>query len=133
VRTCRTPTPTRFLILYHAGVSTSSDVEQYAEIGGKRYSDIIDPRTGEAMIGRSSVTVVAASATASDSLATAISVLGPKRGLELAKATSRIGLYFVQSAEHGTHTVEWTPHPAIITETRRSADRVGAASVAYPH
>ena len=99
--------PTHFLILHDAGVSTSGDAAQYVEIGGKRYSHIIDPRTGEALIGRSSVTVVAASATASDSLATAVSVLGPEEGLELIKSTSSAGAYMVQETEDGTHTVEW--------------------------
>ena len=34
------------LILHHAAVSTSGDAEQFVEIDGKRYSHIVDPRTG---------------------------------------------------------------------------------------
>jgi thiamine biosynthesis lipoprotein len=71
------------LTLEHAGVSTSGDAEQWVEIGGVRYSHILDPRTGRPLTGRSSVTVVAANATTSDMLATAVDVLGPDAGRRL--------------------------------------------------
>lgn len=71
------------LTLAHAGVSTSGDAEQWVEIGGMRYSHILDPRTGQPIRGRSSVTVVAADATTSDMLATAVDVLGPEAGRRL--------------------------------------------------
>jgi thiamine biosynthesis lipoprotein len=70
-------------ILQHAGVSTSGDAEQWVEIGGVRYSHIIDPHSGWPLRGRSSVSVVATDATTSDMLATAIDVLGPDRGRRL--------------------------------------------------
>jgi len=123
--------PTHFLMLRDAGVSTSGDSEQYVEIGGRRYSHIIDPRTGEALKGRRSVTVVAPRATDTDSLATAISVLGPQRGLELAKSLPGVGLYFVQSSQRGTRTIEWNLHPAIAKGTPRSPGRT-ATSAASP-
>src|SRR6185295_6849343 len=72
--------PSRLLVLRDAAVSTSGDANQNVEIGGVRYSHIVDPRTGLALMGRSSVTVVAADCTTSDSLATAASVLGPQEG-----------------------------------------------------
>ena len=53
----------------HAAVSTSGDTEQFVEIGGKRYSHIVDPKTGMGLVGRMSATVVAKDGTASDSLA----------------------------------------------------------------
>jgi thiamine biosynthesis lipoprotein len=65
------------LTLTHAGVSTSGDAEQWVEIAGHRYSHIIDPRTGMALQGHHSVSVVAPDAITSDMLATAVSVLGP--------------------------------------------------------
>jgi FAD:protein FMN transferase len=78
-----TPAPGSPLTLSHAGVSTSGDAEQWVEIGGVRYSHILDPRTGQPITGRSSVTVVAGSATTSDMLATAVDVLGPEAGRRL--------------------------------------------------
>jgi len=38
--------PVRFVVLNHAGISTSGDLFQRLEIGGVRYSHIVDPRTG---------------------------------------------------------------------------------------
>jgi FAD:protein FMN transferase len=66
---------TRTLLVAHAGVSTSGDSEQFVLIGGVRYSHILDPHTGLGLINSPVVTVIAADATASDSLATACSVL----------------------------------------------------------
>jgi len=71
------------LRLANAAVSTSGDAEQFVEIDGARYSHIIDPRTGQALTIRRSVTVVALNGTASDALATAASVLGAARGRRL--------------------------------------------------
>ena len=68
------------IVVARCGVSTSGDAEQWVEIGGVRYSHIIDPRTGIALMGRRSVSVIARDATSSDMLATALSVLGPDEG-----------------------------------------------------
>ena len=57
------------LLLKNAGVSTSGDAEQHLDKGGKRYSHIIDPKTGKPIEGRSSVTIVAPDCTTSDALA----------------------------------------------------------------
>jgi thiamine biosynthesis lipoprotein len=56
-------------------------------VDGVRYSHIFDPRTGRALTGRSSVTVVAPNGTTSDALATAASVLGGRRGTRLVDRT----------------------------------------------
>lgn len=98
--------PTRYLRLHDAAVSTSGDVEQHVEIGGKRYSHIVDPRTGQALVGRSSVTVIAPNGTTSDSLATAVSVLGPKRGAELIESIQGAAALFIKETEKGVQTFE---------------------------
>lgn len=61
-------------LLRNCGVSTSGDSEQYAELGGVRYSHIIDPRSGWALRDSQPVTVVAKTASLADALATAGSV-----------------------------------------------------------
>lgn len=71
------------LVLANTAVSTSGDEFQFADIGGVRYSHIIDPRTGEALRNSSPVSVIAPSGMEADSLATAISVLGPEHAREL--------------------------------------------------
>lgn len=79
--------PSRLLRLAHCGVSTSGDAWQFVEIDGRRYSHIVDPRTGLGLTTRSSVTVIAGNGMAADALATAVSVLGPQRGMELIEQT----------------------------------------------
>ena len=74
------------LLLHHAAVSTSGDAEQFVEIDGKRYSHIVDPRTGIGLIGRMSATVVARHGIEADSLTKVIAVLGPEKGMPLIAA-----------------------------------------------
>ncbi len=75
--------PARFVALHHAALATSGDLFQHVEIDGRRYSHIVDPRTGVGLTDHSLVTVIAPDCTTADSLATAVSVLGPARGLRL--------------------------------------------------
>jgi thiamine biosynthesis lipoprotein len=67
------------------GVVTSGDYERYVTIDGKRYSHIIDPRTGMPVGSLISVTVVGPNATDADALATTISVMGKEEGINLLK------------------------------------------------
>ncbi|MFT5466925.1 MAG: thiamine biosynthesis lipoprotein [Verrucomicrobiales bacterium] len=73
--------PDRFVRIANAGVSTSGDSQQYLELDGERYSHIVDPQTGLGLTHRRSVTVIAPDAMTTDSLATALSVLGPNQQL----------------------------------------------------
>jgi thiamine biosynthesis lipoprotein len=75
------PPPVERLVLIHQAVTTSGDAFQAAEIGGRRYSHVVDPRTGIGVAGPAAATVVAADCTTADALATAASVLGPGRAL----------------------------------------------------
>jgi len=72
---------TRVLELSNAAVSTSGDTRQYLEVDGRRYSHIVDPSTGMGLTVPIAVTVVAQRGIAADSLSTALSVLGPDRGI----------------------------------------------------
>lgn len=76
-------TPMIHLSLANRAASTSGDAEQFVDVGGVRYSHIVDPRTAQALTGRRSATVVALDGTTSDALATAASVLGLPRALRL--------------------------------------------------
>lgn len=73
------------LLFSNCAVSTSGDTEQFAEIAGKRYSHIVDPRTGFPLTDRIQATIVAKDGLTSDGLSTAVSVLGAEKGRELAK------------------------------------------------
>jgi thiamine biosynthesis lipoprotein len=65
---------------------TSGDYERFVIAGGVRYHHIIDPRTGRPARGAISASVLAPTAEQADALATAIFVLGPGKGLALARA-----------------------------------------------
>ena len=60
--------------------ATSGDARQFVELDGRRYSHIVDPRSGLGVGGPAAVTVIAADCTTADALATAASVLGPEAG-----------------------------------------------------
>lgn len=77
--------PTRRLLhLANTALATSGDSFQRAEMGGVRYSHIVDPRTGIGMTDHSLVTVICPSAMLADALSTAVSVLGPTGGPDFA-------------------------------------------------
>jgi thiamine biosynthesis lipoprotein len=97
--------PERYLLLSNAGVSTAGDSEQFIEIDGKRYSHIIDPKTGIGLIGRRSVTVIAPNATTSDGLDTGLCVMGPDRGLKLVEAREDVAALFVFETDKGVQSV----------------------------
>jgi thiamine biosynthesis lipoprotein len=79
--------PVEFIRLDNAALATSGDLFQHIEISGKRYSHIVDPRTGFGLTDHSLVNVIARNGTTADSLATAVSVLGPEAGLRLIEST----------------------------------------------
>lgn len=72
--------------LVDAAVTTSGDAFQAVEIGGVRYSHVVDPRTGLGVAGPAAATVIAADCTTADALATAATVLGPETGVALVDA-----------------------------------------------
>ncbi len=77
------------LKLRDEAVCTSGNYERFTDIDGKRYSHIVDPRTGFAAEITPSVTVIAPNATLADAWATALSVLGAD-GLKLIDPDSGI-------------------------------------------
>lgn len=75
------------LLLEHAAVATSGDIFQYIELEGKRYSHILDPKTGIGLTNQIMVTVIAKNGTEADYLSTAVSILGPEKGLSFINKT----------------------------------------------
>lgn len=89
------------LLLKNAAVSTSGDAEQHLDTGGKRYSHLVDPKTGKALEGRRSFTVVAPDCTTSDGLAKA-SVLGAEKALvAIDKMSGVAALYAIEETVPG--------------------------------
>ncbi|WP_462322922.1 FAD:protein FMN transferase [Halochromatium sp.] len=89
----------RVIALQDLGMATSGDYRNFVEIDGQRYSHTIDPATGRPVGHRlASVTVLADACMQADAWATALLVLGPERGFELAE---RLGLaaFFIEHAQ----------------------------------
>ena len=94
----------RVLELEDVAVATSGDYRNYYEEDGRRYSHTIDPRTGRPITHHlASVTVVAEQSSTADGLATALEVLGPKKGMDLANRED-IAAYFIVKTDEGFTT-----------------------------
>ncbi len=74
--------PEIYLSLKDRATSTSGDAERFVVIDGRRYSHIINPKTGQAIEERASVTVVAPDGATADALETTVYMMGREKGLE---------------------------------------------------
>jgi FAD:protein FMN transferase len=83
-------------------VATSGNYERFTTIGDRRYSHILDPRTGrpveDAVL---QVTVIGTSGTEADAVATALTVLGPVEGMKLAEELPALEALFVLRGPDG--------------------------------
>lgn len=93
------------LHLRDAAVSTAGDAEQWMRVDGRRYSHILDPRSGWPMTVRSSTTVIARRGLDADGLDTAAAVLGPDAGLRLVEDTDGAAVFMVREEADGRLTV----------------------------
>jgi thiamine biosynthesis lipoprotein len=82
-------------------VSTSGNYQRYVEIDGKRYSHIVDPRTGLPADNVPSVTVIGPDTVTTDILGTALSVLGIEEGLKLVEGLPGVEALFILFDDSG--------------------------------
>lgn len=92
----------RVLELTNAAVSTAGRREQHADIGGRRYSHIIDPSSAMGLVDDITVTVVAPHGLEADGLDTAASVLGAGRGLALIESHPHAAALIIERTSAGT-------------------------------
>ena len=83
------------LDLVNKGVATSGDYERYFEHAGRRYSHIIDPRTGWPAEDVTSVVATSRNATEADVFSTAVSVLGPSGAEMFSRKDKSLGFLVV--------------------------------------
>ncbi len=86
-----------WLPLENKAIATSGDYEKYFTNNGVRYSHIINPKTGQPVVGVKSVSIISDSAEFSDALATAISVLGLNVGMDLVNQLDGVECVFIDS------------------------------------
>ncbi len=89
-------TPFDVIALHDASITTSGEYRQYFERDGVRYSHTIDPRTAHPIRSFGSVCVLGDSTLAVDAWATAMNVLGPDAGLELAEREGLAVMYLIE-------------------------------------
>ena len=103
--------------LRDAALSTSGNYENFFEVAGRRYSHILDPRTGLPVQGIAACTVIAPTCTESDAWATALFVCGAEHGL--VKFGDRFPIRFTlvptdaDNADSETRLTESFPKPLV--------------------
>jgi len=98
--------PSQYLLLVDSAVATSGDTWQFVEIGGRRYSHIVDPRTGVGLTDHASVTIVCRDSITADALATAVCVLGPPEGLKLVETLPGAAAWILRAPQGKTETYQ---------------------------
>jgi thiamine biosynthesis lipoprotein len=89
--------------LQDKGFATSGDYRNYFEVNQKRFSHIIDPKNGYPVDnGVVSVSIIAKTCTFADGLATAVMVLGYKKGLDLVNRLDNTECFIVTQNKDGT-------------------------------
>lgn len=64
-------------------IATSGNYEKYVTINGKKYSHTINPKTGLPVTGIKSVTIISPNAEIADAMATPVTIMGVKAGINL--------------------------------------------------
>lgn len=99
----------RILVLGGRAIATSGDYRRRFESDGDAYSHHIDPRTGRPVPHRvASVSVLADEAVDADPMGTLMTVLGPERGMALARERGQAVMFIL----HGANGLEERLSPA---------------------
>jgi thiamine biosynthesis lipoprotein len=92
--------PHSVLALRDAAVATSGDYRHWVDVQGRRLSHTMDPGRGAPLLASpASVTVLAGTCAEADAWATALMVLGPERGTELARKHALDALFLLRDDE----------------------------------
>ena len=94
------------LELTDRAVATSGVQQRFTVIEGRRYSHIVDPRTGWPAAEAPSVTVIAATGAMADAWATVFSVLTVEEGRELAKTLDGVEVLWAWGSAGDVRTAE---------------------------
>lgn len=89
------------LIVSNRAVSTSGDREQWVEIDGRRFSHVIDPRTGLGLENHARAIVIGPDGATADALSTALSIQGGAVGLAVVARFSGVEARLEESAGGG--------------------------------
>jgi thiamine biosynthesis lipoprotein len=91
----QTSRPFSSLNISNMAIATSGNYEKFILIDGVRYSHTIDPKTGLPVTGIKSVSIICPSAELADALATPVTVMGIKVGLNLINQLTNVACLIV--------------------------------------
>ncbi len=120
--------PTLYVSLARCAVSASGDMFQYVDIGGKRYSHVVDPKTGLGLTDRSITTVVAPEGITSDGLSKVVAVLGPEKSFKLIDREPGVSAMVLRAGDGNLRqyqSARWKDLP--VTQPESAAARQGPA------
>ncbi len=124
------------IALDDGAVATSGDYRHAIEIDGRRHAHTIDPRRGAPLENDlASVTVLAPTAMAADAWATALMVLGARRGAALARRLGVNAIFVTTRGElvfsHAAPLAGVTPHEAARQRDGAGFDLLQRPSATY--
>jgi thiamine biosynthesis lipoprotein len=79
-----------YMAITDMAVATSGNYEKFVMIDGKKYSHTINPRTGLPVTGIKSVTIITTNAEIADAMATPVTIMGIKTGLDMINQMNNI-------------------------------------------
>jgi len=84
-----------YLEITDMAVATSGNYEKYVVIDGKKYSHTIDPKTGYPVAGIKSATIICPNAEIADAMATPVTVMGVKTGIDMINQMKNIACIII--------------------------------------
>ncbi len=100
------------LALDSGAVATSGNYRKWREQGGKRFSHLIDPRTGESRVGTLlSVTVIAPDCMSADAWATACMVMGGEEVKRMMQGRDDLGVMTIEGDTVTGNLIVWSNAP----------------------
>ena len=104
--------PLTALTIAREAVATSGSARRGYYVGARRFSHVIDPRTGQPVDRVLSASVVASDAVVADIVATVASVLDPPEGVAFVERLAGVGCYIVDRDGTVWQSSSWTSRTA---------------------
>jgi thiamine biosynthesis lipoprotein len=95
------------VVVRDGSLSTSAQSERSVRASGRRIGHVLDPRTGQPVATRASVSAWAPSGTRADALSTALLVMGPARAAEFAREHPSIGVLWLEPIGRRVRADAW--------------------------
>lgn len=84
-----------YMNVSNIAVATSGNYEKYVMIDGVKYSHTINPKTGLPVTGIKSVTIISPNAEIADAMATPVTIMGIKAGLNMINQINYLGCIII--------------------------------------